>query len=237
MAALRPEFEPAALGTDPALADVFARRGFAYTSYALAQGADPLGDLAALRQLARAFRALRPALVHTFDTKPGVWGRLAARLAGVPAVAGTLPGLGSLYSAGGARARLLRLAYEPLQALACRVSDTTVFQHEHDARELVRRRVVPAAKARVIHGSGVDTRAFAPGGEAATREEIGLPADERPVVVMVSRLLRSKGVLELAAAARSAPDLSFVLVGPAGEGLDALAPGELDEVRASLTWL
>jgi glycosyltransferase involved in cell wall biosynthesis len=236
MDALATEFELGALGTSPALATSFVDRGYDYGHYRMSQGADPLGDLAAVRSLVRLFRDRRPSVVHTFDTKPGVWARLAAHRAGVPAVIGTLPGLGSLYAAGGTRARVLRAGYEPLQGLACRLSDATVFQNEDDAREFVRRRVVPAGKARVVPGSGIDTQAFAPGGAAATRAELGLP-DDGLVVVTVTRLLRSKGVLELAAAARAAPELRFLLVGPAEQGgLDGLTDAELDEVRRSVVW-
>jgi glycosyltransferase involved in cell wall biosynthesis len=62
------------------------------------------------------------------------------------------------------------------------------------------------------------------------------------VVVMVSRVMRSKGVLDYAAAARRArradSGLAFLLVGGEdAESLDALTPAELDELRASVTWL
>src|ERR1700741_1994481 len=44
----------------------------------------PLFDLVTLFQLYRAFRAARPAIVHTHTAKAGVLGRLAPRPGGVP---------------------------------------------------------------------------------------------------------------------------------------------------------
>jgi len=46
----------------------------------------PAHDLAAVLALVRHFRRLRPVLVHTHTSKAGFVGRLAARLARVPAV-------------------------------------------------------------------------------------------------------------------------------------------------------
>ena len=50
-------------------------------------------DARALGELVRLFRRLRPDIVHTHNPKPGVYGRLAARLAGVPVVVNTVHGL------------------------------------------------------------------------------------------------------------------------------------------------
>jgi hypothetical protein len=63
----------------------------------MSRGADLALDAYGMWQLMRKCRKERPDIVHTFDTKPGVWGRLAARAAGVPVVIGTLPGLASPY--------------------------------------------------------------------------------------------------------------------------------------------
>jgi glycosyltransferase involved in cell wall biosynthesis len=161
----------------------------------------------------------------------------------VPVVIGTLPGLGSLYSAPSRRGRLVRLVYQPLQAIACRWADLTTFQNEDDAREFTRRRVVPADRALVIPGTGVATDVFTPPDREtarARRAELGL--DGRVVAVMISRIVRSKGVLDFAAAARivgtAGSDVCFLLVGPEDRtSLDALTAPELEELRSSLTWL
>jgi glycosyltransferase involved in cell wall biosynthesis len=243
MERLEGEFEVLALGTDPRVAGSFAARGLRYRDYRMSRRANPLLDLRTVWQLVRIFRAERPAIVHTFDTKPGVLARLAARIARVPVVIGTLPGLGSLYAAPSLRARLIRLVYQPLQAVACRWADITVFQNEDDAREFERLHLVPRSRATVIPGSGVRTDVFAAGRHDGAHElRLQLGPAGHVVVVMISRILRSKGVLDFAAAARNAqrtnPALAFVLVGGEDPGsLDALTPAELVELRDSVTWL
>jgi glycosyltransferase involved in cell wall biosynthesis len=245
MRLLNRDFELCAVGTDAGLAASFAEAGFRYRYYRMSRLVNPILDAYTLWRLVRIFRAERPAIVHTFDTKPGVWGRLAATLAGVPVVVGTLPGLGSLYGDPTWKGRLIRLAYEPLQALASRSVDLTVFQNADDAREFEGRRIVPHGRTAIIPGSGVRTDIFAPprsrGGEVARRAELGLP-EEGLVVAMVSRILRSKGVLEFAAAARAVrqvdPGIAFLLVGQVDTGsLDVLTADELHELDESVVWV
>ena len=240
---LQEHFDVCALGTEPALAASFAKNGLRYRSYAMTRGVTPLRDLCAVVQLVRIFRVERPRVVHTFDTKPAVWGRFAAKIARVPVVIGTLPGLGSLYATPGRKARLARLAYQPLQTLACRWADMTTFQNHDDAREFERRRVVPRSRTTVIPGSGVRTDVFAPlERETAVRTRVELGVGEALVVVMVSRILRAKGVLDFVAAARAVraarPETRFLLVGPDDrDSLDALTAAELEQLRESVTWL
>jgi glycosyltransferase involved in cell wall biosynthesis len=139
---------------------------------------------------------------------------------------------------------LARLAYQPLQTLACRMADLTVFQNADDAHEFERRHVVTQDHSIVIPGSGVRTDLFAPGhsdAEPLQRAELELP-DQGLVVVMISRILRSKGVLDFAAAARATrladPTVNFLLVGPADpDSVDALTVRELEELRGSITWV
>jgi glycosyltransferase involved in cell wall biosynthesis len=244
MRSLEHDFEVSALGTDPLLASTFAASGFRYRHYRMSRGVNPIMDASGLWQLVRIFRMEAPDIVHTFDTKPGVWGRLAARIARVPVVIGTLPGLGSLYATPGRRGKLVRLAYQPLQTLACRLADRTIFQNGDDAREFQKRRVVARRKTVVIGGSGVRTDVLRPQTDPATaeyRSELGLP-EHGLIVLTVTRVLRSKGVLELARAAREVrlqdPSIRFVLAGPADDqSMDALTAGELDELRDALTWI
>jgi glycosyltransferase involved in cell wall biosynthesis len=244
MHSLSSDFEVCAAGTDPGLAASFAESKLRFRHYRMSRRVNPVLDAYGSWQLLRIFRAERPDVVHTFDTKPGVWGRLAARLAGVPVVIGTLPGLGSLYTPTGWKGALVRSVYQPLQALASRAADRTVFQNTDDAREFERRRVVPREKATVIPGSGVRTELFCPpaaAAEVAYRAELGL-REHGLVVLMVSRVLRSKGVLELARAAREVrredSAIQFLLVGPEdAESLDALTAEELEELRNAITWI
>src|SRR6266498_5353414 len=153
MGCLRSDFEMIAAGSSAELQWRFAASGFRYYAYPLNRGSNPVFDLYSTYYLWRLCRALRPRIVHTFDTKPGVWGRLAARWAGVPVIIGTLPGLGSLYANDTTVIRLIRAIYQPLQKLACHAADLTIFQNHDDVRQFTGAGIVTEQTAMVIPGS------------------------------------------------------------------------------------
>ncbi len=238
-------FEMSALGSLPALREKFSSEGFEYTSYTLGRGTNPFLDLFTLGQLVFIFRRLKPEIVHTFDTKPCVWARLAARLAGVPVIIGTLPGLGSLYSTDSFKNRLLRSLYQGLQSLACRFSDITIFQNHDDERQFIAAGIVSTQKSIVILSSGVSTDVFSPSQvtdtqKARLKNELGLRPEE-VIITMISRVIRSKGIFEFMTAAqevkRNCPNAHFLLIGPEdNENLDRLNTEELRQLKEIVDW-
>lgn len=244
MRALDGVMDVSALGSRPALRDTFRAAGFGYGSYILSRQANPVLDLVTLAQLTAIFRRSRPHIVHAFDTKPGIWACLAARLAGVPVVLGTVTGLGALYAPGGAHRETTRRIFETLQRLASHVSDATIFQNLDDARRFVTAGIVPAHKVAVLPGSGVETawfdRSRIPARDRRrVREELEIRPGEI-VVTMIARVIRSKGVLDFADVAQTVraghPHVRFVLAGAVDEGPDQLDAAELVRLRRAVTW-
>ena len=250
MQSLADEFTLAAAGTSRALAERFTAKGFQYFYYPLGRGSDPFRDAYALRGLWRVLRHYRPHIVHTFDTKPCVYGRLLARLARVPTIVGTVPGLGSLcvnngQGEEGLKRRLLRGIYERLQHVASWSADLTIFQNRDSAREFVSRGIVPLAKATIISGSGVRTELFDPARisnaeQRQTRKELGVSGDAL-LVTMISRVIRSKGVEEFVTAAKDvrsrASGTHFLLVGPADDkSIDRFSAEETAQLQQAVHW-
>ncbi len=235
----------AAPGASPSLQSNFIQHGFKFFYYPLYRGFNPLPDISTILSLWRLIRRYRPQIVHTFGTKPGVWGRLAARLAGVPIVMGTLPGLGTLYVNNSFSTRLIRFVYRYLQGVACHVSDLTTFQHQDDAQQFITERIVPEKKAIIIPGSGIRTDLFnsqniSQAERKRVRIELNIPANA-VLVTMISRLLRSKGVLEFASAARvvkqHAPEVKFLLVGPHDtDNINHLTSDEVSQLVHDVIW-
>jgi len=155
--------------------------------------------------------------------------------------------LGSLYSNNRVATRLVRRLYESVQRFASSKSNLTIFQNDDDLNELVRRRVVNPGRSLVVAGSGVDVSTFRPGrrseaGVMQLRTKLGAAGDQR-IVIMISRMIRAKGVLDFAAAAsalraRRPGRYVFVLVGgTGGSGLEALSIRELETLRQDVNWL
>ena len=195
-------------------------------------------DLRAFAELWSLLRRERFDLVHTHNPKPGVMGRLAARLAGVPLVVNTVHGLYAIPED-----RLVkRVPVLALEWLAGRCSDLELYQSEEDLRWARRIRLVPGSRSRLL-GNGTDLGRFDPGRVGAERtaelrRELGLPGDAL-VVGMVGRLVAEKGYRELFAAARQVrrtdPRIRFLAVGaPDLAKADAITEAELQQAAADV---
>jgi glycosyltransferase involved in cell wall biosynthesis len=242
---LKSDFEMLCAGTTAAHEPKFSSAGFRYYSYPLGRTISPLKDLWAIMYLRRLLLKIRPDILHTFDAKPGVWGRIIARWVGVPVIIGTLPGLGSVYTKEDWATRLIRVLYEPLQRIASNFSDTVTFQNHEDALQLTDAGVVKKEKTLIIPGSGVPTEVYAPGQVSESmrsnlRKELGIRSNDM-VVTMISRVIRTKGVMEfMEAAAEIKPQCSnvhFLLIGPNDQqSVDRLNASEIDRLRQFVNW-
>lgn len=244
---LSEDFDVEAAGSNPDLVRKFVNAGFPYHYYPLKRGPTPIADLRSMRALKNLFRRRRPDIVHAFATKPTVWGRLAASATGAPVVVGTVTGLGSLYTGGGLRRKLTRAIYGRLQQAASFRSELTIFQNRRDHEELIALGIAPAERSTVMCGSGVKTDWFDAARvprEAAERFRSEVRACSGTVVTtMISRVIRSKGVLEFVETAERlrfsrGGQVRFVLVGPDDRAsTDRLNHNELERVRQSVVWL
>ena len=197
---------------------------------------DVRADARAFMELYRLFRRLRPDIVHTHNPKPGVYGRIAARLARVPLVVNTQHGLYAQLTDRWVR----RLPVYFLERVAACFSHVELVQNEEDLATLRRLRV-PARKLELL-GNGIDLERFRPRPDIRTevRRELGVPEDQL-VVGAVGRLVWEKGYAELFEAATailaSRDDVVFVVAGPfdpdKGDplGADDVAAAEAAGVR------
>ena len=74
-------------------ADSITPEGIPVRTIPLSRNIRPWQDLEAIANLVRLFRQERIDIVHTHSLKPGLLGRLAARLAGIPCIVHTVHGL------------------------------------------------------------------------------------------------------------------------------------------------
>jgi glycosyltransferase involved in cell wall biosynthesis len=196
---------------------------------------DPRADLRTVRDFARLCRTLRPDIVHTHNPKPGVYGRIGARLAGVPVVVNTVHGL---YAQPGDPLQKRALVYA-LERIAAACSHAELVQSPEDL-PVLRRLGVPERKLHLL-GNGIDLARFDPSlhreSRRHVRAELGLGEDD-VVVGLVGRLVREKGYEEVFAAARvimaARPRVRFIVVGPAEpDKRDAMTSDELVEAAAT----
>jgi glycosyltransferase involved in cell wall biosynthesis len=176
----------------------------------------PTKDIGAFVELVRIFRRLQPEIVHTHNPKPGVYGRIAARVAAVPVIVNTVHGL---YAQPDDRAAKRALVYG-LERVAATCSHAELVQNPEDLEALARLRVPPAKL--TLLGNGIDLERFDPSSvsaDAAQRARLELGAREPTDVVvgLVRRLVREKGYPEVLEAARRLrvrmPYVRFAVIG------------------------
>lgn len=187
--------------------------GITFHSILLRRGGfKPLCDIAANLSLYRLFKNLEPDIIHLHTIKPVIFGGICAHIRGKCSVVSGITGLGHAFISKGIMARLQRrlvtLAYKyALDHPNYRV----IFQNQDDMHEFVSNAVIRKECARLIRGSGVDLRKI--------NSAPFLPGP--PMIVLVSRMLWSKGVGEFVEAARRLKSLGYkarcVIVGDVDE--------------------
>jgi len=181
----------------------------------------PLVDLVALWRIVRVMRRVRPAIVDGHTPKGGLLAMVAAALCRVPVRIYHQHGL-PLMTATGLKRRILRWS----ERVACRLAHQVICVSGSVREVIIAEGLCPPEKIKVLgHGSidGVDAdRTFDParvGAEAErdVRARYRIP-EGAPVIGFVGRIVRDKGVSELAQSWRALrvewPSLHLLLAGP-----------------------
>ena len=194
-------------------------------------GLNPFRDILSAASLLVLMMRYRPTVVIAFTIKPVIYGLVAAYLAGVPTRIAVIEGLGYAFSPGKEMRRvyvrliatlMLRSAIPLASTLVVSNGDDEMFfrlgGYVRDFQDIV---VFPSA--------GIDLEHFPP-----------VPMRPLPVVfLMISRLLKDKGIYEYVEAARivkrQVSEARFILVGPFDANPSGVAPEEVDDwVRRGL---
>jgi glycosyltransferase involved in cell wall biosynthesis len=193
-------------------------------------------DVSLVLRLTSWLRRNRAAIVHTHLFTADTYGRLAAKLAGVPAVFSTVHTMPSPPRAGSAKLASLSAVFSNLHnnpwkggfrkaidRLFARLS-TRVIGCSEEVTQALMRDGIPAERLIAIP-NGIDLRKFTQVSGEGVRAEFGLPAD-RPLLGVVGRLHPAKDHENLFRALAAMPqaragEVSCLVVGT-GELQDAL---------------
>lgn len=198
-------------------------------------------DARLLLEFRRILRKLRPQAFFGFTVKPNIYGSLAARGLGITVI-NTISGLGTAFLRPGPLHWLVSRLYR----FALRDSERVFFHNSHDLEQFLSNRLVRLGQAQLIPGSGIDLQHFRP----QARQDDG----QTFRFLFVGRLLRDKGLVEYAQAARLLrsqwPEVEFAILGFAGSDNPSAVPmseverwqaeglvtylGETDDVRPFL---
>ena len=182
---------------------------------------NPLRELLLLQTLFRIYARERPNIVHHIAAKPIFYGTVVARFLGIAAVVNAPVGMGYAFSSSDAKARILRPLIKMAYILLLNPKGSRViFENANDLQTFVRSGVARQEDTTLIRGAGINLTAFQP----------HLEPSGVPVVMLIARMLRDKGVMEFLGAAEllhaSGVQARFVLVGDPDPGNPASISAE-----------
>jgi glycosyltransferase involved in cell wall biosynthesis len=171
-------------------------------------GSKIIGNLKTFIEIVKIFREVNPKLVHLVTIKPVILGGIAARFMKIRGVIAAVSGLGSSFLDNGIYGKIKRFFIKILYRISLsNLNIQVICQNQNDIEDVQKISQLPLANFSLIEGSGVSLTKF-------TYSE-----DDRevPNVIMASRLLRDKGVMEFAGAAEllkeSNTKVKMILVG------------------------
>lgn len=132
----------------------------------------------------------RPSALLTFTIKPNILGALAARILGIPVIC-NVAGMGAAFSSGPAKRRFAISLYR----IALQRCSTVFFQNENDMQFFIEHRIVNPRAADILPGSGVNAEEYLDNSNDHS-------SDKTFVFLMISRLIKAKGVEEFHRAAK-----------------------------------
>ena len=167
---------------------------------------NPFRTLTLKSKLAKVIKQLKPDIVFTFMVKPNTFGVLAAHKAGIENVYSKVEGAGDVFIKNGLKWKIIRKIVCHLYKKAFKFSKKVFFLNNDDKAEFIERKLVKEEQCAVIHGIGVDLDRF----QYRTIVQFN-------TFIMLSRLLKTKGVYEYCKAAREVKqkytDATFYLAG------------------------
>ena len=199
------------------------------------RGLNPITELITIFRLRAILKRIKPDIVHNVALKPVVLGSLAAQFAGVRNIVNAPVGMGYVFTSEENKARILRPIVKALIRYSLgRQARRVIIENNDDFNNLVAGGFAKNDSIALIKGAGVDTEKF----------DYKPEPDGQVRVIMVSRLLRDKGVQEFTDAAKLVKaresTVQFVLVGDVDDGNPtSLTAEQLTELRKSrdVTWL
>lgn len=181
-------------------------------------GTSIFSDIKYCLKLFKLIKSEKPDVTLGYTIKPVIYGSIAARFAGVKNVNAMITGAGYVFTSDSFVSKIAKILYK----LGLKCADNVIFQNRDDLKEFEEQRLVSSGKCAVVNGSGVNLEHF-----------VKTPYPEELSFFMLSRLLKSKGVLEYLKAARSVkeefPQVHFYLLGKYETDMQDAIPKEVIE--------
>ena len=189
-------------------------------------GTSVTDGLRMIKKYREAFSFIKPDACFLYMSKPIAFGGIAAIKNKIQKIYVFQTGLEIAFYSKGLKNSVIRFVLKSLYRYVQRHCDTVFFMCHDDEMKMLAWKLVKKEQACYVDGSGVDMNYF-------VRQELPREA----VVLMVARLVWSKGIRECLEAAKriktKLPETRFLLVGGLDENAEALSKKELDDITSA----
>lgn len=176
-----------------------------------------------IKKYENAFRSIQPDICFLYMSKPVAFGGIAAIRSGIKRIVVYQTGLEIAFYSGGIKNLFIRKVLKTLYRYVQSHCETVFFMNHEDERKMIEWGLVKQSQVCYVDGSGVNLDYF---------QKKDMPS--MPVVLMVARLVWSKGIREYIEAAKIVKtenkNVRFMLVGGLDENSEALTKDELKEL-------
>lgn len=217
----------ASLTNDQSKLNKLSEAGIEYYSYPVQRtGLNPFADLYTFFFLRSLFKDQKPHVVFAYTIKPIVWSGIALLgLKGVRFFA-LIEGLGYTMSAENLLAKLVRFLYR----VSLRNAERVIFLNKESANYFIEHKMIDSSKVSFIPGIGVNIETY-------IQQPFELPFSDRPIFLVISRLLRSKGFYEYFEAAKIVkqkyPNVKIQWLGSVDTSPDRVLESDLKSMNES----
>jgi len=238
-------FDFVVLGTSHEIEHSFRAEHIEYRFFPMKRRLDVISDLQSVLHIARIIKKEKPDLIQSYDTKPNFLTRVVALIMPGACVVSTINGLGELYTYDTYRNKIYRKIFETINRFLMLRTEMLIFQNKDDYQYYRKKKMVNRRYA-IVAGSGVDTDYFDVAhyrGQDRVSEKMRLiGSDKKFVVTMITRVVKSKGVVAFAKIADSIKkrrnDVEMLLVGPDDRHSDdRLSESEKNYLRQKVNWI
>lgn len=147
------------------------------------KGINPKNDFRTIKELYKIFKKNKPNMVLNFTIKPNIYSSLVCGILGIPCIS-NITGLGTIFIKESLVTKIAKLLYKK----ALSYNSKVFFQNTDDQNLFISLKLVEKIKVDILPGSGVDLNKFRP---------IVKKEDDYFKFLMIARLLKDKGILEL----------------------------------------
>ncbi len=225
--------------------EVFEKNDIQYTRFNLNREFNIIDDIKSIISIRKILQKnSKEIIVHAFDTKLTMFLPIAAIGLKNVKVVRTINGMGRIFAKSSFKNKVLKFMYRCIQKSLKGYVDYTIFQNTDNYNYFLENNLIEKENSGVVKSSGINLKDYSipVKEECKNKLRIELSINEmEPTFVLISRLIKQKGVLNYLEAAQKSFDngykFNFLLVGQIDSNKEAIPLNKIQRYANSVKYL